>query len=105
MFIFPISNLKMDISSFKNSLSDANPPTGLSQVLTGLWHDANGDWGKAHDLIDGCNESGAAWAHAYLHRKEGDIWNADYWYRRAGKTRPKCSLDEEREIIIKDLLV
>jgi hypothetical protein len=43
--------------------------------------------------------------HAYLHRKEGDIWNADYWYSKAGKKRPSVSLQQEWEIITKNLLL
>jgi hypothetical protein len=46
----------------------------------------------------------AKWVHAYLHRKEGDIWNADYWYRRAGLKRPDTTLDEEWNEIFNTLL-
>lgn len=90
----------MDLKSFKASIKSGRTPAGLTQLLTGLWYDAKGDWTKAHDIIDGLDEDGSEWAHAYLHRKEGDIWNADYWYRRAGKTRPSISLDEEWEEIV-----
>jgi len=72
--------------------------------LLALWYDAKGDWNKAHDCVDHLNDSTACWVHAYLHRKEGDIWNADYWYRRADKKRPACSLDEEWANIVKALL-
>jgi len=91
----------MNLEAYKSSLEDPEPPSGISQVLIGLWHDANGNWNKAHDLIDGCEENHAAWAHAYLHWKEGDLWNADYWYRKANRTRPDCSLDEEWEEIVR----
>ncbi len=94
----------MNLNAYKDSLRKDQPPTDLSQVLTGLWYDAKDNWEKAHDLIDGCEEAGGSWAHAYLHRKEGDLWNADYWYRRAGKDRPQYGLDEEWEVIVSFLL-
>ena len=68
---------------------------GWNTLLKALWLDGQGDWDQAHQLVDHLGGSDAAWIHAYLHRKEGDQWNADYWYRRAGKTRPTVSLDEE----------
>ena len=63
-----------------------------------LWAE-KGDWEKAHTLIQDIEDKEAAWIHAYLHRKEGDSWNADYWYRRAGKSRPAIDLQAEWEQI------
>ncbi len=57
--------------------------------------DRSGDWQGAHNLVDHLNNKEAAWIHAYLHRKEGDQWNADYWYRRAGKSSFNGSLEDE----------
>jgi len=91
----------MTLEAFRSSLQDPEPPILSSKVLTGLWYDANGNWEKAHDLIDGCSESNAAWAHAYLHRKEGDVWNSDYWYNKAGRSRPDNTLDQEWDCIVK----
>lgn len=48
-----------------------------------------GDWKKAHELIQSLVTAEAAWVHAYLHRVEGDEWNATYWYNRA--CQPVCS--------------
>jgi hypothetical protein len=42
----------------------------------------------------------AAWVHAYLHRVEGDLSNADYWYRRAGKPAASDALDAEWQRIV-----
>jgi hypothetical protein len=42
--------------------------------------------------------------HAYLHRKEGDIWNADYWYTRAGIKRKDWTLKEEWENLVHQFL-
>ena len=63
--------------------------------IQALWWDAKGEWNKAHALIDSLDDKNSCWVHAYLHRKEGDIQNADYWYRRAQKQRPIESLQQE----------
>jgi hypothetical protein len=86
----------MDLRDFTESLKGSMPPD-VSGYLKALWHDAKGDWNTAHQLADKIGDKKAAWIHAYLHRKEGDISNADYWYSRAGKKRPSVSLDEEWE--------
>jgi hypothetical protein len=88
------------MKSFKESLSQDAPDPQLSTILKSLWYDAKGDWERAHDFVDQLPGSDAAWVHAYLHRKEGDIWNADYWYARAKKTRPSYSLEEEWGILV-----
>ncbi len=94
----------MTISEFKSSLLDLNPPEGLCSQLEALWYDGKGDWKSAHDLADGPSDKLSARVHAYLHRKEGDIWNADYWYRRAGEPRPDSSLEQEWEILVERIL-
>ena len=92
------------LEEFKQSLSGSSPPTEISSYLQSMWYDAKGDWNKAHSIIQTFEDKKAAWVHAYLHRKEGDIGNADYWYRRAGKERLSESLDKEWEDIVKALL-
>ena len=94
----------MDISLFKQSLSGIQPPKDVSVYLKALWYDAKGDWDKAHKLIQDVSDKDASWIHAYLHRKEGDIGNAGYWYSRAGKERPPDSLEEEWEEIVVALI-
>jgi len=94
----------MDLSSFKESLSANGPPENSSVYLKSLWFDAKGEWHKAHTLIQDVEDKNAAWIHAYLHRKEGDISNADYWYHRAGKQRQDISLEKEWEQIIAALI-
>jgi len=94
----------MDSSTFKQSLSDSAPPADASVYLQALWYDAKGDWHKSHELIQDLPDKNAAWIHAYVHRKEGDTWNADYWYRRAGRTRPQLTLEEEWDQIVAALL-
>lgn len=95
---------RMDVNSFRESLADGNPPTSVSVYAQALWYDAKGNWHRAHELIQDLTDKNAAWIHAYLHRKEGDSWNADYWYTRAGRKRPNASLAEEWEQIAGALL-
>ena len=94
----------MNLSAFKESLSASIPPPGISVYLQALWHDAKENWDKAHELIQDIPDKPAAWIHAYLHRKEGDIWNSNYWYSKAGKKRPDISLNEEWQQIVTALL-
>ena len=72
--------------------------------LQALWHDYQGDWHSSHKLIDRSGDKDCAWVHAYLHRVEGDLWNARYWYRRSGKPESKLNLTEERQQIAQALL-
>ena len=93
----------MNLQQFEASLADTSPPSGLSEPLTSLWLEANGRWEEAHELVR--HELGAyAWVHAYLHRVEGVLWNADYWYRQAERKRPSCSVKEEWRSIAQALL-
>jgi hypothetical protein len=94
----------MNLESFMTSLSSRNPPAELNVYLLSLWYDGKGDWSKAHEIIQGMEDENGSWIHAYLHRKEGDLWNADYWYRKAGRSRPGSSLKEEWTNIIAALL-
>jgi len=98
-----IKDVNMTFNEFKKSL-DAFEPLNTSPYLQSLWYDAKGNWEKAHTLIQDIEDKDASWIHAYLHRKEGDIGNADYWYRLAGKKRPTVSLEEEWENITETLL-
>ncbi len=85
----------MDPDRFRQSLERDAPPAELTSGLRVLWLDANGDWDGAHDIAQAIATTDGSWLHAYLHRKEGDLPNADYWYRRAGRTRPDLSFDAE----------
>jgi len=94
----------MNFKEFQKSLSASAPPENFSEYLQALWYDGKENWNKAHSVIQNIEDKTAAWIHAYLHRKEGDIANADYWYRRAGKTRPTSSLQREWDDIVHTLL-
>jgi hypothetical protein len=89
----------MNLTDFKESVSAINPPANVSVYLKALWYDAKDEWDKSHQLIQDLPDKNASWIHAYLHRKEGDIGNADYWYMKAGRKRPAVSLAEEWEQI------
>ena len=66
-----------------------------NELLKALEIDKAGDWDTAHKIVQKYYTSEACWIHAYLHRKEGDIGNADYWYSRATRNRPDKSLEME----------
>jgi len=91
----------MNYTQFRNSLSGGTPPEKLSELLLALWHEARGDWDKAHDIVQDIHTSDASWIHAYLHRREGDAGNAAYWYQRAGRKFPDVSMEEEWEELVK----
>ena len=93
-----------DIAEFKMSLEKDRPDSNMSVLLRALWYDAKGDWHTAHNQVDHLGDVGSARIHAYLHRKEGDIWNADYWYAKAGEKRPQLSLDQEWEELVQRFL-
>lgn len=82
-------------AEFLEHLKAHAPDPGLSPTLKVLWYDGKGDWDAAHDIAQDLPGRNGSHLHAYLHRKEGDRWNAGYWYERAGRPFPKCSLEEE----------
>jgi hypothetical protein len=85
------------------TLSDAAPAPDLAPPLAAMWWAAKGDWDKAHKIAQDDEGRDAAWVHAYLHRVEGDLSNAGYWYRRAGKPAATDSLEAEWERIVSAL--
>jgi hypothetical protein len=94
------------IDEFKATLASAAPPVGISSALQAMWQDARGNWEAAHQIAQDMPEAdkAGAWIHAYLHRKEGDLANAGYWYRRAGKPVAHDSLEDEWTRIVTALL-
>ena len=90
----------MKLQQFERSLSDPEPPTGLSDPLRVLWFDGCGDWEAAHNIAQDMVCQDGAWLHGFLHRREGDLPNADYWYRRAGKNRPDVDLEGEWRALV-----
>lgn len=95
----------MTLAEFRATLADATPPRGVARPLEALWHAARGQWDAAHKLAQmDEGEADHDWVHAYLHRVEGDLGNAGYWYRRAKKPAATGSLDEEWARIAEALL-
>lgn len=92
--------LPKDYKAFRQTLDKQEQPPDWPVTLRALWYDAKGDWHSSHDLVDQLTEPMAKWIHAYLHRKEGDDWNARYWYRQAGKPFPEMSLDKELKQLV-----
>ena len=89
---------------FETFVAAAEPPAGASPALCALWHEARGDWDRAHALAQAADDRAGAWVHAYLHRKEGDVMNAGYWYARAGRPEATGDLRAEWEEIVRSLL-
>lgn len=85
----------MTPAELTSSIAAAAPPAGLAAPLAALWWAAKGDWEKAHKFAQDDAGTDAAWVHAYLHRVEGDLPNARYWYGAAGKPPATGPLDAE----------
>ena len=94
----------MNVDEFRLSVKTDHALPGIDPLLKALWLDAKGDWEGSHNIVQNIDSKDAAWVHAYLHRKEGDIWNADYWYSQAGKQRPHLTLDEEWTSLVKHII-
>lgn len=93
----------MTVKELTDSIAAEQPPENLSAPLAALWWDAKGDWAQAHSLVDELETREAMAVHAYLHRKEGDEGNADYWYARAGRALRRPSLQEEWKALVEGL--
>jgi hypothetical protein len=93
----------MTLNEFKATLSGNTPPD-VAPLLRALWHDARGDWNRAHELAQEIEDASGAWVHAYLHRKEGDAGNAGYWYNRAGQPVATDPLEAEWDRVATALL-
>jgi hypothetical protein len=85
----------MTLDQFRRTLADGTPPGGVAPPLAALWWAAKGDWDKAHAIVMDDASREAAWVHAYLHRVEGDLANARYWYKQAARPPATASLERE----------
>lgn len=95
----------MTLTEFIESIDQSDLPSeGLSTVLQALWYERKGDWNRAHQIAQNIHTPEGAWIHAYLHRKEGDLSNACYWYNRADRPKSNQELGKEWEEITKHLL-
>ena len=94
----------MNLEEFKLSLSDELPPIGLQDLLQAQWIEAKADLDFAHSIAQENPRYEGSWVHAYLHWKEGDLFNTSYWYSRAGRKRPEFSLRQEWDNIVSTFL-
>jgi hypothetical protein len=91
---------KRTLGDFKDSLSLPEPPPEFTRHEKALWYAGKGDWEKAHQIVQDMDDRSAAQIHAFLHRQEGDLSNARYWYQIASSQIPAVSLDEEWELLV-----
>ena len=96
--------IPLNYSEFQNSLTLNIPPADWPEGLKSLWYDAKGDWETSHTIAQDMHSALGNWIHGYLHRKEGDEWNAGYWYRQANRPFPEFSLDEELQELVEFVL-
>jgi hypothetical protein len=94
----------MDLTQFRETVTQDAPPEGISFALQTLWWDAKGDWNRAHQCAQQDEAKTGSAVHAYLHRKEGDMRNAGGWYSRAGREPPTVSLEEEWQSLAEEML-
>ncbi len=94
----------MTTDGFRESIAGAEPPSGVSVPLAALWWDAKGDWGRAHALVDELETKDGMAVHAYLHRRGGDLSNAEYWYRLAGREFYRAELGDEWTALVEMFL-
>ncbi|AFZ29167.1 hypothetical protein Glo7428_0572 [Gloeocapsa sp. PCC 7428] len=78
--------------------------TALPPALQALWYANKGDWHQAHEIVQNANDADSAWVHAYLHRQEGDLSNARYWYQRSQRPESITSLNQEWKDMTQELL-
>ena len=84
----------MDVEHFEASLSGEAPP--LDPPLLAMWHASRNEWDTAHRIVQAEKDADSAWVHAWLHRLNGDLGNARYWYRRAERAEAGAAAGEER---------
>jgi hypothetical protein len=90
-------------TEFQSTIATGTPPD-IAPLLLALWYDARGDWDRAHSIAQEVEDEHGSLVHAYLHRKEGDLPNADYWYRRARRQVAIDSVQSEWARIVTELL-
>jgi len=97
-------SIPSDFAAFSASLAADMPDELWPEALKALWHDGKDDWDMAHNIAQDIPSRQGNWIHAYLHRKEGDKWNAGYWYQRANREFPGIGLDEEYQQLVSEVI-
>ncbi len=93
-----------DYQRFCDSLRDSAPPAAVCDELKALWWARKDDWDRAHQIVQDLETASSANVHAHLHRVEGDLENAAYWYRRAGVAVTEEPLSSEWQALVERLL-
>ena len=91
-------------TEFTETLVEDTPKKSWPSALKALWYDAKGDWEASHNIAQDMHEVMGSWIHAYLHRKEGDKFNAGYWYKKANRPFSNKSLSEELKELVEFVL-
>jgi hypothetical protein len=94
----------MTLAQFKDCLSEPKPPEGLGPALAALWWAGKDEWDKAHAIVMDEGGEDCSWVHAHLHRVEGDLDNARYWYRQARRPAASGPAADEWDAIVTALL-
>lgn len=93
-------SIPKDYKEFTESLTNDSPSLDWPDSLRAMWYDVKGDWEASHNIAQEMLDSQGSWIHAYLHRKEGDEFNAGYWYRLAKRKFPEISLKDEQHQLV-----
>jgi hypothetical protein len=94
----------MDLQAFRCTLANTEPPERVGRALRAMWHAGRNQWDRAHALVQTHDDGDSCWIHAHLHRVEGDLSNARYWYARAGRRMPTGDPRTEWDEIVTSLL-
>jgi hypothetical protein len=95
----------MTLEEFKKLIEQQECPESLPRLLQAMWHVKKGNWDTAHELVQEASDADSAWIHAYLHREEGDLINARYWYNRGKQPESNLTLEQEWEQMASVLLM
>ena len=95
----------MTFDEYLANIKNKEPSSELSETLRSLWWNKKGDWDRAHSIAQEIPTTQGSAVHAYLHREEGVLWNADYWYSRAGRIRPDIPLEDEWKLLVEEMLL
>jgi hypothetical protein len=96
--------MNAELAAFLDSLETGALPAAAVPSLRAVWHGLRGEWEDAHRIAQDDMSAEGAWVHAWLHRIEGDLDNARYWYRRARRDVGEGDLHEEGKTIAAFLL-
>lgn len=93
----------MTYEEFHLHCANGTLPPDASQLQHALYQDFRGDWDTAHSIAQSIPSKQGSAVHAYLHRKEGDLSNANYWYRRASRAAGSGPLKDEWEALAREV--